>query len=96
METPRPEADFLPVADVEIDSVEPQRSGFVLRGTGADSAEYRMDLHLELPVDQRTKAVLGELLSQSEWRIWRRARQPIKAPRLGRSPSKTPRPPGAP
>lgn len=71
--------DFIPVAEVEIDSAEPQRAGFVLRGLGKDAAEYRLDMHLDMPVDQRTQAVLGEILSQSEWRIWRRAPRTLRS-----------------
>jgi hypothetical protein len=74
-----PGAGYVPVADLAIDSVRPSRSGFILSGKGSDRAEYRLDMHLELPVDQRTRAVLGELLSQSEWRVWRRAREPFGA-----------------
>lgn len=76
---PPSSADFIPVAEVEIDSAEPQRAGFVLRGFGKDSAEYRLDMHLDMPVDQRTQAVLGEILSQSEWRIWRRASRTLRS-----------------
>ena len=68
----QPDQDFLPVAEVEIDAVQPTRAGFVLRGFGKDSAEYRLDVHFDMPVDQKTHTVLGEMLSQSEWRIWRR------------------------
>jgi hypothetical protein len=69
----QPDQTFLPVAEIEIDSVQPTREGFVLKGIGRDSAEYRLDVHFDLPVDHKTHTVLGELLSQSEWRIWRRA-----------------------
>jgi hypothetical protein len=65
--------DFLPVAEIEIDAVVPGREGFVLDGRGADGADYRLELHLDMPLDQRTRAVLGELLSQSEWTIQRRS-----------------------
>jgi hypothetical protein len=80
----QPDQDFLPVAELEVDSVEPARSGFVLRGFGADSAEYRLDLHLDLPVDPKTQTILGGILSQSEWRIWRRAPRQARARPLGR------------
>ena len=73
-----PDPNFVPVAELEVDSVEPARSGFVLRGFGVDSAEYRLDLHLDLPVDSKTQAVLGGILSQSEWRIWRRAPRQLR------------------
>jgi hypothetical protein len=69
----RPDGDYLPVAEIEVDSVETTPTGFILRGSGADQAEYRLDMHLDLRVDPKTRTVLGEILSQSEWRIWRRA-----------------------
>ncbi|MFQ6046761.1 MAG: hypothetical protein ACE5PT_10470 [Gemmatimonadales bacterium] len=69
---------YVPVADLAIDSVTPSPSGFVLRGRGDDRAEYQLDMHLDLPVDRRTRAVLGELLSQSEWRVWRKAPEPFR------------------
>jgi len=71
---------YLSVADVEIDAVQPERTGFVLTGRGQDRADYRLEMVLEMPIDQRTRAVLGELLAQSEWRILRRAPQPFKRP----------------
>lgn len=79
--------DFLPVAEVEIEAVEPSPSGFVLRGSGADSAEYRMDMQLDIRVDPRTRAVLSEIFSQSTWRIWRRLPLSLRARRPGRSPT---------
>ena len=79
--------DFLPVAELEVDSVELARSGFVLRGYGTDSAEYRLDMHLDMRVDPKTQSVLGEILSQSEWRIWRRAPRQSRARQAGRSPT---------
>ena len=36
-------------------------------------AEYRLELHFDLPLDPRTRTVLGELLSQSDLTISRRA-----------------------
>ena len=80
MTEPTKSSDYIPVADVEVSAVRPQRTGFTLQGTGADRAEYRVELELEVPVDQRTRSVLGEILSQSKWRIWRRVRQPLRAP----------------
>jgi len=71
--------DYLPVADVEVNAVRLQKTGFSLHGTGADRTEYRVDLDLEVPVDQRTRSVLGEILSQSRWRISRKAPQPMRA-----------------
>ena len=74
-------SDYVPVAEVEVSAVRPERSGFVLEGRGADRADYRVQLELELPLDQRTRTVLGEMLSQSKWRVWRRAPQPLKGGR---------------
>lgn len=67
--------NYVSVAQVEIDAVTPSRSGFVLTGRGQDRAEYRLEMQLEMPIDQRTRTVLGELLAQSEWRVWRRAQR---------------------
>lgn len=75
----RPAEDFVPVADVAIEEVSPERSGFILRGRGADRCEYRLEMDLELPTDPRTRTIMGELLVQSEWRIFRRAATPLKA-----------------
>ena len=85
-------SDYIPVADVEVSSVKPLRTGFTLEGRGADRADYRVDLELEVPVDQRTRSVLGEILSQSRWRISRRAPQPLRA---GSRVSRTREKPGA-
>ncbi|HEY3219190.1 MAG TPA: hypothetical protein VGJ80_00535 [Gemmatimonadales bacterium] len=63
---------FEPVATVEIDAVSPSDRGFTLTGQGADRVQYRLDLHFELPLDPRTRTVLGELLSQSDLTISRR------------------------
>jgi hypothetical protein len=79
MNQPAKASDYIPVADVEVSAVRPERTGFTLQGTGADRADYRVELELEVPVDQRTRSVLGEILSQSRWRIWRRAPQPLRA-----------------
>ena len=83
----QPDQDFLPVAEVEIEAVQATRAGFVLRGSGKDAAEYRLDVHFDMPVDQKTHAVLGEMLSQSEWRIWRRAPSLLRRRRPGHSQS---------
>ena len=71
---------FVPVADIEIDAVRPERSGFVLQGRGADRAEYRVEMRLDIPVDQQTQAVLGEILAQSELKVKRRAPASIRRP----------------
>lgn len=73
---------FVPVAEVEVDAVLPGPSGFVLDGRGADGADYRLELHLDLPVDQRTQRVLAGLLAQSEWRIARRVAPPGRGSHL--------------
>ncbi len=80
--SPEEKADkgYVSVAEVEIDAVQPDRTGFVLTGRGQDRADYRLEMVLEMPIDQRTRAVLGELLAQSDWRILRRAPQPFKRP----------------
>jgi hypothetical protein len=72
------ESGYVAVVDIEIEAVQPGRSGFVLQGRGADRAEYRLEMHMDFPVDQRTQTVLGEMLAQSEWRILRRAVNPLK------------------
>ena len=68
------------VADVEVTAVRPGRTEFVLQGRGTDRSEYRLEMHLDVPVDQKTSAVLGELFAQSEWRVWRSVRSPIAVP----------------
>ncbi len=79
--TDDPDHGYVNVAEIEIDAVHPAKSGFVLIGRGVDRADYRVELELELPVDQRTKAVLAELLAQSDWRIQRRAHEPFRSRR---------------
>ena len=69
----RPE--FEPIAAIEIDAVSPSSHGVTLTGQGADRAEYRLDIHFDLPLDPRTRAVLGELLSQSDLTLYRRGAQ---------------------
>ena len=58
-------------ADIQVDLVRPEQQGFVLSGQGNDGAEYRLEVHFDMPLDGRTRAVLGELLAQSEVSIWR-------------------------
>lgn len=72
MEPASPGARFVPVAEIDMEAVLPTRSGFRLEGRGADGAAYQLELHLDLPVDQRTQQVLAELLSQSELKISRK------------------------
>jgi hypothetical protein len=71
--------EFQRVAEIEVDLVEPERNGFTLTGQGADRAEYRLGVHFDMPLDTRTRAVLGELLAQSELTILRRPRPPLVA-----------------
>lgn len=65
---------FQPLAAIEIDAVTPSDRGFTLTGQGVppDRSMYRLDLRFELPLDPRTRAVLGELLSQSGITVSRR------------------------
>lgn len=71
MEGPAPE--YEPLAEIEVDQVKPERQGFMLTGQGPDLAEYQLDLRFEMPLDPRTRTVLGELLSHSDLIISRRA-----------------------
>jgi hypothetical protein len=90
--SPEDERDhgFVNVAEIEIDAVQPGRAGFILTGRGRDRADYRIEMDLEMPIDERTRAVLAELLAQSEWRIQRRAHQPFRPnrPKARRQPAK--------
>ena len=60
--------------EIEIDAVTPSARGFTLigQGTPPDRSRYRIDLRFELPLDPRTRTVLGELLSQSGITVSRR------------------------
>ncbi|HEY7192730.1 MAG TPA: hypothetical protein VH439_03235 [Gemmatimonadales bacterium] len=60
-----------PLATIEIDSVTPSPRGFTLTGQGSDRSAYRLDVHFDLPLDPRTRTVLGELLSQSDVTVYR-------------------------
>ena len=64
----------LPITTIEIDAVTPSSQGFTLmgQGTGSDRAQYRLDINFDLPLDLRTRTVLGELLSQSDITMYRR------------------------
>ena len=66
------------VADVEIDAVAPASSGFVLSGRGRDGADYRLEVTLEMPMNSKTRAVVAELLSQSDFRLFRQARPSLR------------------
>jgi hypothetical protein len=74
--------DFDLVADVPIEEVRPIPDGFVLQGHGRDREGYRLEMHLDWPVDARTRRVLSEILSQAEVKVlrWRSPRDRI-APR---------------
>ena len=72
---------YVPVANLEVMAVSPKAEGFRLQGLGADGADYLMDMHLDMPIDQRTRSVMSELLSQSEWQVFRRVREPLTARR---------------
>ena len=63
--------EFDLVADVPIDEVQATPDGFVMQGRGSDRLGYRLEMHIDWPVDARTKKVLGEILSQSEVRVMR-------------------------
>jgi hypothetical protein len=62
-----------PLATIAIDAVSPSSQGFTLtgQGTGADRSHYRLDINFDLPLDPRTRTVLGELLSQSDVTLYR-------------------------
>jgi len=66
-------AEYEPLAEIEVDAASPSRQGFTLSGQGMDRAEYQLDLRFEMPLDPRTRTVLGELLSHSDLIISRRA-----------------------
>jgi hypothetical protein len=69
---------YHPVAAIEIDAVSPSDRGFTLtgQGTAPDRALYRLELRFDLPLDPRTRTVLGELLSQSDLTVSRRDTAP--------------------
>jgi hypothetical protein len=71
MAGPIPPQEFDLVADVPIDEVRATPDGFVMQGRGADRAGYRLEMHFDWPVDAKTKAVIGEILSQTEVRVMR-------------------------
>ena len=69
------------LADIAVEVVQPEGNGFALRGQGTDRGEYRLDIHFDMPLDARTRAVLGGLLAQSELTLWRRMPAETRAPR---------------
>jgi hypothetical protein len=64
---------YEPLAEIEVDAARPELQGFTLTGQGPDHAEYQLDLRFEMPLDSRTRTVLGELLSHSDLTISRRS-----------------------
>jgi hypothetical protein len=63
---------FEVVAIVSVDEVRASGAGFVLAGRGTDRQDYRVELRFDVPVDGKTRKVLGELLSEAELRVLRR------------------------
>jgi hypothetical protein len=72
--------EFQRLADIAVEAVTPEGNGFTLSGQGSDRAEYRLGMHFDMPLDARTRAVLGELLAQSELSISRRPPASVTAP----------------
>lgn len=68
------------VVDVPIDEVRSTPDGFVMQGRGTDALGYRLEMHIDWPVDQRTKKVLSEILSQAEVKVMR-WRSPVRRER---------------
>ena len=64
---------FEAIAAVSVDEVRASGAGFVLTGRGTDRQDYRIELRFDVPVDAKTRKVLGELLSEVELRVLRRA-----------------------
>jgi hypothetical protein len=64
---------FEAIAAVSVDEVRTSGAGFVLAGRGTDRQDYRVELRFDVPVDAKTRKVLGELLSEVELRVLRRA-----------------------
>jgi hypothetical protein len=60
---------FEVVATVSVDEVRASGAGFVLSGRGTDRQDYRVELRFDVPVDAKTRKVLGELLSEAELRV---------------------------
>jgi hypothetical protein len=73
MEQGRAGDGFALVADIPIEEVRTAVATVVLQGYGTDRQEYRLELHFDIPVDAKTRKVLGELFSQAEVRLSRRA-----------------------
>ena len=73
MEQGRAGDGFALVADIPIEEVRTAVATVVLQGHGSDRQEYRLELHFDIPVDAKTRKVLGELMSQADVRVSRRA-----------------------
>jgi hypothetical protein len=73
MEQVRASDGFTLVADIPIEEVRTAPATVVLQGHGTDHQEYRLELHFDIPVDAKTRKVLGELMSQADVRLSRRA-----------------------
>ena len=72
MEQTRAGDGFALVADIPIEEVRTAAATVVLQGHGTDHQEYRLELHFDIPVDAKTRKVLGELMSQLDIRLSRR------------------------
>lgn len=77
--------DYVLMADIEVDAVRSGAQEFTLEGRGADDADYRLEMRMEMPLDARTRTVLGELLAQTDVRLLRRVRTPLKPRRAART-----------
>jgi hypothetical protein len=66
-------AEFQPLAEIAVEQVHAELQGLTLTGQGPDHADYRLDVHFELPLDLRTRTVLSELLSHADLSISRRS-----------------------
>lgn len=73
MEQGRAGDGFDLVAEIPIEEVRTAAATVVLQGHGSDHQDYRLELHFDIPVDAKTRKVLGELMSQAEVRVLRRA-----------------------
>jgi len=81
MEQDRAGDGFALVADIPIEEVRTAAATVVLQGHGTDRQEYRLELHFDIPVDAKTRKVLGELMSQADVRLSRRAAAPASRER---------------
>jgi hypothetical protein len=68
--------EYQPIAEIDVEEVRGDQRGFTLAGRGQDRAQYQLGLRFDMPLDSRTRAVLGELLSQAELTIARRTPPP--------------------